>query len=508
MPLSRLSKNIIYNFFGQGLLLVLGFIAVRYIFKQLGEDALGIIYFTLTINAVLCAVLEMGICSTIIREVAAHFDNQLGYVRDLIRSFSSFYWIAYVLLAAVIYFGAPILIDKWITLKTIDAGMATQVLRIMGISSLLALPRSLYASLFRGLQRMEFNNIIDVASSALQQLGIIVILAFGGELLAVAYWFVISFGIGILSYILAARRFFPWKAFVPGYCPVVVARNLRYSFGAMSISLLSMIHMQSDKIIMSKLLPLSLFGFYGFAYSAVSKTTLLTSAVAQAAFPSFSSIFKTGDRDNMMSQYRKLHDLICFGAVPFFGVIPFVALPVFGFVFNPDIARMLLVPITFLALGFYMNGTLNVPYVFSLAAGKPEVSAKSNFLALFIVLPATGLLIYFFGLSGAGFSWVLYNLFSYLYAVPIICSECLLLPVREWYTHISKIFVVTTLTYGIGWIFVEFMGSYSIVSLVLAYTGATIVFLVCAYFMISKELRETLFEYLKFIKIKFPILNK
>lgn len=292
--MSRLSKNIIYNLFGQGLILVLGFVAVKYIFKQLGEDALGIIYFTLTMNAVLCAVSEIGICSTTVREVSAHFKEEPGYIHDLIRTASLFYWVAYLLLAVIIYFVAPILINKWVNLKTMDAATAMQVLQILGISALLALPRSLYTSIFRGLQRMEFNNFIDVASSALQQFGIIVILAIGGRLLAVVYWIAVSFGVGVLCCIFALHRFFSWQTFVPHYYSTVVKRNLRYSSNMMSISLLAMVHMQFDKIIVSKLLPVSLFGFYGFAYNAVSKTILLTSAVAQAAFPSFSSLFKMG----------------------------------------------------------------------------------------------------------------------------------------------------------------------------------------------------------------------
>jgi O-antigen/teichoic acid export membrane protein len=495
--MSRLSKNIIYNLFGQGLLIVLGFVAVRFIFRQLGEDALGIIYFTLTMNAVLCAVLEMGICSTTVREVSVHSESDPNYIQDLVRTFSLFYWGAYALLGVVIFFLAPILVEKWINLKTMDMATATQVLQILGISALLALPRSFYTSLFRGLQRMEINNIIDVSASLIQQIGIIVVLILGGGLLSVIYWIAVSFGIWILFYILAVRRFFPWRALVPGFSNVVVRRNLGYSSNMMSISLLAIIHMQSDKIIVSKLLPVSLFGFYGFAYSVVSKATLLTSSVAQAAFPSFSSLFKIGGRDSMMTQYRKLHDLLCFGTVPLFGVIPFAVLPVFGFVFNPDVARMLLLPITFLTLGFYMNGALNVPYVFSLAVGKPEISAKSNFLALFIVLPVTGILIYFFGLTGAGFSWVFYHLFAYSYAVPRICSECLGIPVREWYLHIFKILVLVILTYGVGWAFLKFIGSYSILSLVLAYTGATIVFLTCAYFMIDDELKNTIVKFLQ-----------
>lgn len=204
----------------------------------------------------------------------------------------------------------------------------------------------------------------------------------------------------------------------------------------------------------------------------------------------------------MMSQYRKLQDLLCFGTVPIFGIIPFAVLPVFGFVFNPDVAKMLLLPITFLALGFYMNGALNVPYIFSLAVGKPEISSKSNFLALFIVLPVTALLIYLFGLIGAGFSWVFYHLFAYSYAVPRICSECLNISVWKWYLHVFKIFLLISMTYGLAWAINEFIGSHSILSLTLAYTVGFIAFLIGAYFMIGDELKKTLLQLPRTLKTK------
>ena len=255
-----------------------------------------------------------------------------------------------------------------------------------------------------------------------------------------------------------------------------------------------MVHTQSDKIIVSKLLPVGLFGFYSFAYSAVSRTRLLTSAVAQAAFPFFSSLFGTNQRDSMMAQYRKLQDLLCVGTVPLFAVIPFAVLPVFGFVFSPDVARMLLLPISFLALGFYMHGTLNIPYVFSLAVGKPEISVRSNFYALFVILPIMAGLIYYFGLPGAGFSWVCYNLFTYVYAVPRICSECLEIPVWEWFSHVFRIFFLICLTYGVAWFIIGLIGAHSIPSLTVAYVVASIAFLTASYFIIGIELKEALID--------------
>jgi O-antigen/teichoic acid export membrane protein len=500
--MSRLSKNVIYNLFGQGLLLVLSFISVKYIFKQLGEDVLGIIYFAAMMNAVLCAVLEMGICSTTVREISGHFESEPEYIQALIKTFSLFYWVAYILLGVAIYFLAPILVEKWINLKTMDITTAIYILRVLGISFLLALPKSFYCSLFRGVQRMEFNNFIDVFTSGFQQLGTILILILGGNLFHVVHWFSGCYILSVLIYLVFSTRFFSLKALIPGYFSNVVKRNLGFALMMASINIIGTIHMQADKVIISKLLPIGIVGYYGFAYTSTVKVSLFTSAISQAAFPSFSAQFKTGNHSGLISQYRKLQDLLCFGIVPIFAAIPFALLPVFSYILNADIAGLLLLPTTLLCVGFYMSGIINIPYVFSFAVGKPEITARMNFYALFVVLPVTVLLIYFFGLIGAGLSWVFYNIFGYFYVVPRICSECLKISVWKWYEHIIKIFALIILTYGLAWIINEFVGNHSIFSLAMAYIGASIVYLIGSYFMINDELKEALFRLFRTLKAR------
>src|ERR1700738_3379232 len=95
--MSRVGRNVLYNFAGQSLLLLLGLVAVRFVFRQLGADALGIIYTAATVSAVLSGVLELGISATIVREVAANIVSDPVYVRHLIRTGSALYWLVYVL---------------------------------------------------------------------------------------------------------------------------------------------------------------------------------------------------------------------------------------------------------------------------------------------------------------------------------------------------------------------------------------------------------------------------
>ena len=490
--MSRLTRNILYNLFGQGLLLCLSFVAVKFIFKQLGQDALGIIYFTFTLNALLTALLALGINETTVREVAAFHEEDPAYIRRLLQTASFFYWSLYLLAAAVLYASAHWLVTKWINLDTLNPSTATMVLRLLGTATLLALPRSFCASILRGIQRMEFINLIDVGASALQQFGAIVVLFLGGGLIQVTLWMAACYLFGLAFYLIVCARFFGGRAFIPRLSTSVIDRNAAFTFKLAGITVFSIIHTQSDKAIVSKLLPLGVFGYYGMAYSAVARGMLVTSSISQAVFPSFSALYKQGDHDGLRRQYDKVQDLLCYAIVPLFAAIPFAARPLFTFVLNAQAARMLLWPVTFLCVGFCMNGTLAIPYVFSLAVGKPEFAARSNYYALFTVLPVTALLVYKFGIAGAGFSWIFYHLFTYAYLVPRLCSECLEMPVWRWFLNVFKVFGLAALTYGGAWAIIALVRPFSVLLLALGFAFASVAFAAVAYRLMGEELRSTL----------------
>jgi O-antigen/teichoic acid export membrane protein len=490
--MTRLTRNIIYNVVGQGLVLVLSLIAVRFIFRRLGDDVFGIIFFNIVLTTVLSSALELGVSSTIVREVSSHLGSEPGYVRALIRTASTLYWGAGILLVVVVWVTAPFLVTHWVNLRTIDANTAATLLRVMSATSLVALPRSLYASVIRGRQMMHLNNAIDVGAALTQQAGILLILLAGGRVYVVAGWISVNALLTILAYMVTAARLFGWEAVAPSFSRQVVRRNLGFTSQMMVISALSLVNTQAPQVIVSKLLPIAEFGFYSFVWSTVNRAALITVASAQAAFPSFSELFAAGDRPRLLQQYRKLQDLVCFGTLPLFTGICFAALPVYTYVFNSGVAQRLLLPTAFLALGSWMNGTLTVPYTLSVAMGKPQIAARLNTYAVVVVLPVTALLVYLFGLPGAGFSWVFYHLFAYGYMVPRICRECLQTSPWTWYGHAGKVLGLAAVTYGVAWLVVSALGMFTLPVLVVAYLVATAAFALGANAMIGADLKETL----------------
>jgi len=169
-----------------------------------------------------------------------------------------------------------------------------------------------------------------------------------------------------------------------------------------------------------------------------------------------------------------------------------VAPPIFSFMFTPQVAQMLLPPVTILALGGYLYGTITIPNVAALAAGKPDIVAKLNYFAVFIVVLGYIVFIRFFGLAGAGLGWVLYPLLAFAYSVPRTCRECLDVSVGAWFARVVKVFGLGGATYGLAWFIVYFRGALTPVWLFSAYLLATIVFLLAAYLIMTEELRGTL----------------
>jgi O-antigen/teichoic acid export membrane protein len=498
--MTRLTRNIIYNVTGQGLVLVLSLIAVRFIFRRLGDEVFGLIFFNIVLTTVLASALELGVSSTIVREVSSRTEAEPGYVRSLVRTSSTLYWGAGIVLVGLIWITAPLLVSHWINLRTIDPQTATTLLRIMSATSLVALPRALYASVIRGRQMMHLSNAIDVGAALGLQAGILVVLLFGGGVYVVAAWISINALLTIVAYLITAAGLFGWTAMQPSFSVRVIRRNLGFTGHMMVISALSLVHTQAAQVIVSKLLPIAEFGFYSFVWSTVNRAALITTAAAQAAFPSFSSLFAEGDRPRLLQQYRKLHDLVCYGTLPLFTGICFAALPVYRYVFNAGVAQRLLLPTAFLALGSWMNGTLSVPYTLSVAMGKPQIASRTTTYALFIVLPVTAVSIFVFGLPGAGFSWVFYNLFAYSYMIPRICRECLQSSPWGWYWHVAKLLGLTAVTYGVAWLVVSALGTFSLAVLVAAYLVATAAFVLGARAMIGSDLKETLAQTLQHLR--------
>lgn len=487
--MSRLVRNIGYNVIGQLTLLALGFVSARYIFSHLGSDVLGIIYFAFLVNTVVIAVLELGVTTTTIKEVSANHLVDPAYVRRIVRAGALVYWAGYALAASAVVVAAPWLVENWIELETVSSETAIDLLRILGAAALLSLPQAFYVSVLRGLQRMGIPNSIDVMTSVCQQVGIIVLISMECDVHVIAWWIAGVYALRITIYLLVTAKLFDWGAVLPKLDLEVIQRNRSFAGRMVAVSALAMIHMQADKLLISTLLPVSSIGVYGLLYSTVARGSILTASVAQGAFPALAELANRGDREQLLRYYQRLHDLLCYGLVPLFALLAFATFPLFQNVLDAETAADLVVPSALLGLGYYLNGTLTIPYYVCLAMNRADIAARQNFVALFTTLPVTLVLTWRFGFAGAAGSWVWYQLFAYAFSMRRVCRECLHIAPRQWFGQILRVLAIIAGTYGVAATLIAVAAPRSTIGLFTAYLGATLVFAICSWWSLTPDSR-------------------
>ena len=489
---NRLAHNIAYNLIGQFALAVLGLLAVKYILSDLGSDAFGVLMLIQVMNATLATVLDRGIASTTTREVAnrAHNDPALY---QLLRTASLFYWGAFVMLALAVFASAPWVIHRWFNLVTMSELEGIYVLRVLAIASLLELPRSFYGSLFRGLQRMDISNGIDVSGLFVQQAGVLLLLWLDASLIRIVYWMACCFVLSTCAAMWLAVSRFPRGALLPGYYPDAVRSHGTFAGQMTAISLTAFINTGVDKAVLSRFLPIGVVGYYGFAFSLVSSLKALAGATALAAFPSFAGRTAKFQRNALVAQYRKLQNVNAVVNFAVFAAFAAVQYPVFSFLLNEEAARLLLIPTLLLCAGSYMNSIANIPYALSIAVGAPVIALRATLYSFFFLTPLTIYLTATLGVLGASLSWVVFNVFVLVYTVPRVCRECLGIAAADAYAPVLNICLIGSAIGGAGLVIREAAGIRAEMATATLFVGSALIFVATSYCLVfDSDLRETL----------------
>ena len=446
--MSRLRRNIVYNLSGQLTLVLLSFVSARYIYRDLGQDVLGIIYFVMMLNNVVAGVLELGLGATVIKEVAAHVESDEAYARRVVRVGAFYFWCAFALVAGAQVLAAPWLVRAWLQVDTLPLEDATAIVRVLGPAAFLAFPKTFYTSVFRGMQRMGITNLIDVGTTAVQQVGVVALIAMGISLHWVVLWIAGSYVLRVTLYMLFLGRALSWVSLIPSYDAEVVRRNATFVRQVAGMSLLGLVQSQGDKLVMSKLLPVSVVGWYGFAYGTTSKGTQVSSSVATAVFPRLSELAHAKDEAGLAKAFHGVQTLMRFGLLPVFMGIPFVVPFVFSNVLDVEAMEALWLPTSVLALGFYMQGTMMVPHFLALGMERADIVFRQVLWALFLVFPLTAGLIYAFGIIGAPLGWLAYQVWAYLYGARHIYLQCLKISPRTFYLEVALSMGLGALAFG------------------------------------------------------------
>jgi O-antigen/teichoic acid export membrane protein len=184
----------------------------------------------------------------------------------------------------------------------------------------------------------------------------------------------------------------------------------RLAFGMSAVSVTVLLFNQMDKVILSRQVSLSAFGYYSLAWQVVAGLFLFYYPIYSAYFPAITQAYSQGDKVELANLYHKSSQLMSVAVLPVAAVI---------FFFSKDILRLWTqdaatsdqchLILSMLIVGAAFNGMFYIPYALRQAAGSMRRLLQFFIPSLIVFSVLLAIVASRYGMEGAA---LLFSVFS------------------------------------------------------------------------------------------------
>ena len=481
--MTLLKRNIAANFAGNIWQAIMGLVFIPLYIKFMGIESYGLVGFFVTLQAMFI-LLDMGLSSTLTREMArlSSLPGREHEMRNLVRSLEVIYWIIAIFIGIIVIISAPFIANQWIKAGQLPSQIIEQAIRIMGFAIALQWPVSLYSGGIIGLQKQVLLNIINICVSTLRGVGAALILwLISPTVQAFFTWQIIISSINTCLLSLFLWHNLPKTHQKPIFQKKLLAGVWRFAAGMSGISIVSTILTQMDKIILSKMLSLEMFGYYSLAGAVAMSLYGLIRPVFVAIYPRLTQLVFRDEQDELKLLYHKSCQVMSVLILPVAIVVALFSYEILViWTQNPVTAERCHLLLSILIFGTALNGLMTVPYALQLAHGWTRLTLYVNLVSILILVPMIVFLTRKFGAMGGACVWVILNGGYIIITIHLMHKR--LLPAEKWQWYWQDViipFVTGILIAGIGRILLgnqltEFMTTLYLIIISISTFGVTI----------------------------------
>jgi O-antigen/teichoic acid export membrane protein len=441
-----LKRNFIANVAGQTWAALMAVALVPIYIKFLGLEAYGLLSLYVLLQAGF-SLLDLGLGSAIVRQVAQWpASSSPATLRSLVKTMEWVYWptaLGVALLGAAL--AAPAA-HYWVNPKDITQPQVLQAFVLMALVVAAQWPSALYGAGLGGLQQHVLANAVGIVFSTLRGVGVIAALWLIEPSIEVFLFFQLSVSITQTLVL----RWLLWRQ-IPGneqatFSSAMLKKTAGFASGIGASAMLSFALMQSDRIVLSKVLSLDLFGKYAVASMVATSLLRIVAPIYGTFYPRFSQLIATHQTESMAQLYHRACQVMAVCIVP-----PAAVLAVFGFdvlslwTRNEALSRYAAPILSLLVVGYVLNGLLNLPYAAQLAHGNTRLSLWQACFAVLLFVPSAWWFGQAYGGMGVAAAWLVLNIVLLCVGVPIMHRTILRGHMRKWFVDDTLIPVGTAL---------------------------------------------------------------
>ncbi len=409
---------------------------IPFYIDSMGIESYGLVGFFITLQVVF-SILDMGLSTSLNRELAksAAARSDSGDTRNLVRTLEIVYFLVGTGIALMVAALAPFIASHWISSSALSTQTVTESIQLMGLTLAFQWPFALYSGGLMGLQRQVLLNATTIVMATLRWGGAALILSLVAPTIQAFFmWQVLVSLTQTLLTGIALWNNLPKASHRAHFEKNALLKVWRFAVGMTGISAMAVILTQMDKIILSKLLSLDMFGYYTLAATVASSLYLLVTPIFSAAFPAFTQLVAIGDAAGLKNRYHQICQIASLVILPAAIVLALFSKEVLLVWTNDPVTTAnthLLVSI--LVLGTALNSLLNIPYALQLAYGYTRFAFFGNLIAVALLAPAIVWGTTQYGAVGGALAWVALNGGYVLIGMPIMHKSLLKGELKRWY---------------------------------------------------------------------------
>ena len=434
--MATVRRNLVANFAGAAWNGVLALALVPVYVHFMGIEAYGLVGLFAMILAVL-APLDAGLGTSAGRELAAlsASGESAREMRDVVRTLEVVYWSIAAVAGALLAVLAPVLATRWVNAERLSTEAVHMAIVAMAAAITAQWPISLYSGALMGLEKQVLLNVLNGAAATFRGLGAVAVLLFiSPTIVAFFVWQVIA---TVLHTAVAA--YVVWRALPAGperprFRATLLRRTAAFTAGMGGTAVVNIALTQADKAILTKLLPLEVFGYYTLAGTVAANLLRIVAPFQQAAFPRFTQLVALADEERLAAVYHDFCQGLAVLTLPVATIIIVYSREVLWlWTGNATAAANAALLLKLLMAGTAINAIISLPYTLQLASSWPQLALTIAVCAMVVFVPATFFLTRVFGAAGAASVWIALNATYFVVNIALMHRRLLRGEKGRWY---------------------------------------------------------------------------
>ena len=393
--------------------------------KYMGAEAYGLVGFFAMLQAWF-NLLDMGLTPTMSRESARFHGGActaLEY-RRLARALEGVFCAVAVLGGCLLFALAESMATGWLKASQLPSQEITQALQLIALIVALRWMSGLYRGVITGAERLVwlsgFNSLVATGRFVLV-LPVLMFISVAPKAFFLFQLGVAGFellGLGWMAYRLlpaipkGQRIRWEWAPLKP---------VLKFSLSIAFTSSVWVLVTQTDKLVLSKILPLADYGYFTVAVLVASGIMIVTGPVSSAIMPRMTRLQAEGKHGELIAVYRQATQLVTVLASPVALILIFFAPQVLWAWTGDAVLVEKAAPVLSLyAIGYGVLAFSAFPYYLQYAKGDLRLHLIGNFLFVLFLIPSIIWAATHYGMTGAGWAWLVANVFYLIFWTPLV----------------------------------------------------------------------------------------